>query len=486
MIWKRRGLTDSNGQSESTGAQDDAGQDSAAAAENTPMQTLSPPATAPSFANSRLPLEASALEKRPSFLDRLWANANDQGRADTLPRFTASAWDEVEPSNDTQLVRRKIALRDAMGASQPVTDREHFAGRHDALRQLITAVEQQRMHVVVYGERGIGKTSLVHVFAETAREARYLVLYGSCGSDTRFDTLFGAFAARIPRLYHKSVLPNSPEAENGDHFDAMLSPGFGPRELADLFADVTGTRVVLILDEYDRVADPLFRRDVAELIKNLSDRASRVQLVLAGVAQNLDEILGYAPSIRRNVVGLPLRAMSSAEVTDLIGIGENAAEIEFTDSATNLVTVMAGGSPYLVRLLAHQAGLVALDSRSSVVSETHATTAVERVLTDWNASLPRRVQVSLGREEARAQWPVLIAAARAGSAADGMFTADDVITELGEIRVASIVERDLAAFSGPNDLLETHSKAGETHFRFRYPGVAALLLMSSAMQRLSA
>lgn len=480
MIWKRRV------QSASSEQQDEMAQGAAQplpdTAANTAMQTIH----APDTANPTYPGGSTALEERPSFLDRLWAASTDQVRVDTLPRFTATASDEVEQSNDAQLVRRKIALRDAMGASQPVIDREHFAGRHDALRQLITAVEQQRMHVVVYGERGIGKTSLIHVFAETAREARYMVLYGSCGSDTRFETMFAAFASRIPRLYHKSVLPNSPEAESGDNFDAMLSPGFGPRELADLFADVAGTRVILVLDEYDRVADPQFRRDVAELIKNLSDRASRVQLVLAGVAQNLDEILGYAPSVRRNVVGLPLRPMSSAEVTDLIGIGEAAGEIEFTEAATRLVTVMAGGSPYLVRLLAHQAGLVALDARSAVVTDAHATTAVERVLTEWNASLPRRVQASLGREEARAQWPMLIAAARAGSAADGLFSVDDVITELGEARVPSIIERDLKGFSGPHDLLETQSKDGETHFRFRYPGVASLLLMSSAMARLSA
>ena len=483
MIWKRRG------QSEFTDQQEEASQGAKALPDvddKNSMQTIYSPEAAPGAAHPPLAGASTALEERPSFLDRLWANSSDQARVDTLPRFTATASDEVEQSNDAQLVRRKIALRDAMGASQPVIDREHFAGRHDTLRQLITAVEQQRMHVVVYGERGIGKTSLIHIFAETAREARYLVLYGSCGSDTRFETMFSAFAARIPRLFHRSVLPNSPEAESGDHFDAMLSPGFGPRELADLFSDVTGTRVILILDEYDRVADPLFRRDVAELIKNLSDRASRVQLVLAGVAQNLDEILGFAPSVRRNVVGLPVRPMSSAEVTDLIGIGEAAAEIEFSEHATRLVTVMAGGSPYLVRLIAHQAGLVALDSRSSVVTEAHATTAVERVLTDWNASLPRRVQVSLGREQARAQWPILIAAARAGSAADGMFSADDVVTELGETRDPVVVERDLKGFSGMHDLLDVHIKDGETYFRFRYPGVASLLLMSSAMARLSA
>lgn len=498
MIWKRRGTADPAIDVPETGSDagvlagtDTGGVDSPArAAQDLPAQAVNRQMTAfstsvaPSFSPGLAP-PSPALEQRPSFLDRLWAGANDPMRVDTLPRFVATATDEVEQSSDIALVRRRIALRDAIGASQPVVDREHFAGRHDALRQLITAVEQQRLHVVVYGERGIGKTSLLHVFAETAREARYLVLYGSCGSDTRFDTIFAAFAARIPHLYHRSVEPNSPEAESGLHFDSMLHSGFGPRELADLLADVAGTRIILILDEYDRALDTGFRRDVAELIKNLSDRAARVQLVIAGVAQNLDEILGYAPSVRRNVVGLPMRPMSDNEVTDLLGIAEAAAEIEYANEAVALISAMAGGSPYLVRLLGHHAGLAALDGRSAVVTEAHATAAVERVLTEWNATLPRRVQLSISREEARAQWPLLIAAARAGSAGDGLFSADEVATELGEPRTLPVIERDLRAFTGPHDLIEASNDGGETRFRFRYPGVSALLLMSSAMSRLS-
>ena len=422
----------------------------------------------------------------PAFLDKLWREPEDRARGDALPRFSASAADEVESADNLDMARRKLALRDALGASQPVINRDSFAGRHDALGQLITSIEQNRVHVVIYGERGIGKTSLSHVFAETAREARYLVLYGSCGSDAEFSAMFRAFAGRIPRLYHSSVLPNTPEAERGDHFDSMLPERFGPRELADVLSGVTGTRVIIILDEYDRVIDPGFRRDVAELIKNLSDRAARVQLVLTGVAQNLDELIGYAPSIRRNIVGLPMRPLKAAEVKDLLAIGEAAADIRYSDDARTMITTMAGGSPYLVRLLSHAAGIAALDQRHSIVSVEDGRAAVERVLTDWNASLPRRVQANLAREEARAHWPMLIAAARAGSSADGFFSAEDVITEMGGQGSPLAIERDLKMFSGPNDLLERSDAGGTPRFRFAYPGVSSLLLISAAMAQMTA
>ena len=423
---------------------------------------------------------------RPAFLEALWQAEESSPKLAAMPRFAASASDDVDAEGgDANLARRRLALRDALGASQPVIDRESFAGRHDALGQLINSIEQQRVHVVIYGERGIGKTSLAHVFAETAREARYLVLYSSCGTEAQFDTMFRAFAAKIPAIYHKSVLPTSPEAERGGNLDTMLPDRFDPRELAEVFADIVGTRAIIILDEYDRVLDPTFRRDVAELIKNLSDRAARVQLVLTGVAQNLDELIGYAPSIRRNIIGLPMRPLTVAEVRQVLAIGENAAQIGYSDEAAKMIATMAGGSPYLVRLLAHRAGMAALDDRRNHVSEAHGLAAVERVLTDWNASLPRRVQGILAREEARAQWPLLVAAARAGSTADGFFTVDDVLTELGGQGTPSVIERDLRLFVHSYDLLEATESGPELRFRFRYPGVSSLLLMSAAMARLS-
>ena len=221
------------------------------------------------------------------------------GAAARLPRFAIPATDDLADfaghRGPLSPAQQRLALAEALAPAQPVTAMERFAGRADVLEALIAAIEQQRAHVVLYGERGIGKTSLVHVFAETAREARYLVFYGSCGVEASFDEMFRAFAAQIPLLYHGDISPTADEEEHGRSFADLIGEGdLDPRELADLFGRLVGTRVILILDEYDRVEDLSFRRNVAELIKNLSDRAARVQLVLAGVALNLEELIGRA------------------------------------------------------------------------------------------------------------------------------------------------------------------------------------------------
>jgi hypothetical protein len=257
--------------------------------------------------------------------------------------------------------------------------------------------------------------------------------------------------------------------------------------LADLLAGVVGTRVLMVLDEYDRVADPGFRRDVAELIKNLSDRAARVQLILTGVAQNLDELIGFAPSIRRNIVGLPMRPLQGSEVGDVLRLGERAAGLRFADDAITMITAVAGGSPYLVRLLGHQAGMVALNARKPVVTGADCSRAIEQVLADWTESLPRRVQASLARDDARNAWPMLVSAARAGSTADGWFSTEDVLAAMGaEPSEGARLTRELEQFTEPGGLLERVPDGNNVRYRFGFPGVSALLLMSAAMSQLQA
>ncbi len=408
-----------------------------------------------------------------------------------LPRFAVAATEEladVRPvAGRVHPERARLALADALAASQPVTSRERFAGRSDVLAELIAAIEQQRAHVVLYGERGIGKTSLVHVFAETARDARYLVLYGSCGVEAAFDDMFRTFAAQIPLLYHADVSPVADEGEHGRSFaDLIDGSALDPRKLAELFARIVGTRVILILDEYDRVRDPAFRRDVAELIKNLSDRAARVQLVLTGVASNLDELVGFTPSIRRNIVGLGVGPMTADDMAYILERAEAATGLMFAPEARALVIRMAAGSPYLVRLIGSRAALRALDDRRAEVQAGDVIAGTEAVLGEWSAGLPGRVQRTLARADVRADMPILVAAAKASGTPEGWFAPEDLAPLVRGMDPAAIADR-LDALADSADLFDRQGEDGEEgrerRYRFRTQGVAQLLTLSAALAR---
>ncbi len=279
-----------------------------------------------------------------------------------LPRFRGTAIDKLRPGGRRSDVVR-LKLRKAFTPSRPVVEPAMYAGREAVMRGLISSIEDQQLHVVIFGSRGIGKTSTLHVLCNIAREARYHVRYDSCGERTSFDEMFRSILRDTPLLYHENYDPTSDEIEEGLSFlDLVGDAPLTVTMVSDLFSKVSGTRLLVVLDEFDRAGDAGFRRSVAELIKNLSDRASRVQLVIAGVAQNLNEIIEHIPSIRRNILGLQLPNMSDEEIKELIANGEAASGIHFGAGALDVICNIVLGLPYLASLISHHAGLVALDA----------------------------------------------------------------------------------------------------------------------------
>jgi hypothetical protein len=149
----------------------------------------------------------------------------------------------------------------------PITTKDLFAGRWGELTKVSDAVNQPGLHVVIYGERGVGKTSLANVVRPTIRALDQ----------------FGKPKGEIPeRLVIKSI------GTTGDTFstiwDKLLSEITWPieedaigltnavkqrfattREAFTLKGDITVDNVrrvlavlpgsVFIIDEFDRTAD---------------------------------------------------------------------------------------------------------------------------------------------------------------------------------------------------------------------------------------
>ena len=349
------------------------------------------------------------------------------GLLPSFPKFQSTAGDQLSPKLSDRFGAARMKLRAAFTPSQPVVDRRMFAGRVDVLTTLIRSLEDQRVHVILYGERGIGKTSLVHVLAQAARDARYIVIYSSCGASSNFDELFRAVAAEIPLLFHSGFAPTAEESERGQSVADLLPKGqVSPRQVSDVFAKIIGTRVLIILDEFDICESADFRRNIAELIKNLSDRSVRVQLVIAGVAGDLTELVEHIPSIRRNIFALQVPKMTTAEVHHLIENGQTVSSVGYDPTATEFITAVSNGSPYIASLLSHHAGLAAVDKGRLKVVIDDVAVAVDQALVEFQGRISRHSQMQIEKVTKNGVRQILGMLAGSSMFNGGRFDAADI------------------------------------------------------------
>lgn len=421
---------------------------------------------------------ASALAVGGSSADSV--SAASAGLAADFPHFQLTAADQLDPRLSGKFSSARQKLSAAYTPSQPVTDRRMFAGRTGVLTTLIRSIEDQRLHAVIYGERGIGKTSLLHILSQAARDARYIVIYLSCGANSNFDDSFRALAGGIPLLYHRDYGPTSPRSEQGATFADLLGPDPVPVRMAsDILAKVTGTRVLVVLDEFDRCESAEFRQNIAELLKNLSDRSVRVQLVIAGVADNLTELVEHIPSIERNIFALQVPRMTSAEVRRLVTNGEAHSGLHFAEIAIDLIVTAAGGLPYLASLLSHHAGLTAIEQGGMAVTNVEVAKAIDDALGEFKGRISKRSQLQIA-ECAGRPMNMLGRLAGAVESVGGEFTMDDVSTLFHGSEQILRCKNLIETLSSDGVLLEAFDDEYGRRYRFREESVPAYLRLLAA------
>jgi Cdc6-like AAA superfamily ATPase len=400
-----------------------------------------------------------------------WRRADPIVEGD-LPRFR-HVGSEIGPLGHANNQER-ANVRGAFSPTRPINDLRLFAGRRDALQFLIRSIEELNLHVILYGERGIGKTSMLHVLTQLAREARYRVVYHSCGEEQTFSEVFRQVAGEVPLLYDDRFDAAAEESERGGTLADLLPAGnFNASQLTEAFSHLSGTRVLILLDEFDRSAPGAFRRNIAELIKNLSDRSLRVQLVVAGVAGNLAELIGHIPSIRRNIYGLRVPDMTTDEIGEMIQIGETVSGLTFSEGAKELIGRMANGSPYLASLLAQYAGFCALDDESMEVSSHHIDAAREQVAEELRQRLPDRAIVTTDRALEAERGPVLLLLSGLSMRAMGRLDASAVQPHFKAVKFIDVAE-DL---KNKYDLLVEEPLEGDHRFVFAEEAVPVYLWM---------
>ena len=351
----------------------------------------------------------------------------------------------------------------------PVAKRDRFAGRTAQVLDVLNAVAQPGTHVVLYGERGVGKTSLANVLSEFVQP-----LWDNIGKTVRINcTTEDSYKTIWTRVLDEMGI-DTPETWALGKAD--------PDSVRRLLRDAKPS--LLILDEFDRVEDDEALSLMADTIKALSDHAVETRLVIVGVADSIDQLIGEHESISRAIAEVQLTRMTPEEASQIIDTGLAEAGMSIDPVAHHRIARLAEGLPHYVHLLClESAQRAALDDRERV-STDDVRTAIDNITRKH--SLLREYQTAVHSPRQDTLFTrVLAACALAEKNRLGYFTASAVRAPLSRImgRQYDIpaFATHLKAFTGDERgrILQREGTERKYVYRFRNPLLQPFALLAA-------
>lgn len=306
------------------------------------------------------------------------ASANGETWQDPGKRHYLVHSEDDEDDPDIGWADQRHRVYEAFDVAQPVDREQDLFGRKHELDALIGAVLHRRNHAIVSGARGYGKTSLVRVFGLHADTLGMAVIYSTSATDTTFARLAQAWLLQVPDalLRVNEIATFRQRARN-------LDPDAGPDDVATLLSAIGYAQLIIVLDEFDTIANPALKNRLFGLLKSVSDGRLRVRFVLVGVDLAISEMTAMHPSMVRHVSLIEAAHIMPAAMNDLLGECARRGGMAFDDDARDEIAYVACGSPYHARLFGMHAALAAVDDKAERIAVQHVKAGLRSAVDEW-------------------------------------------------------------------------------------------------------
>ena len=393
---------------------------------------------------------------------------------------------EADPSKEFEQIALEAGR--VFTPATPVNEKELFAGRMEQIRRTVDAINTRGQHVVIFGERGVGKTSLGNVLSSKLTAPGSVVLAQRINCDTTDD-----FASLWRKIFSQVELIQQTRAvgfqgKPSQVFTAAsegLPKKITPEDVRKVLSRLSDNNIVFaIFDEFDRLEDQKARRTMADTIKLLSDHDIRATVIVIGVADTVDDLIAEHQSIERALVQIQMPRMSLSELNEILNKGTARLGMKIVDAVKNEISMLSQGLPHYAHLLGLHASRQALDSHVMEIGIDHVKDAIASAVRDTQQSLQsdyRKATTSPQKDNIYAQ--VLLACALAMPDDFGYFAAASVRGPLSGVMGKNY---EIPSFAKHlNDFCQTGrgavlKKSGVKHkFRYRFsnPLMQPLIIM---------
>jgi Holliday junction resolvasome RuvABC ATP-dependent DNA helicase subunit len=296
---------------------------------------------------------------------------------------------------EAQKLERRVAK--VFQPRTPINTEEFFAGRWNQMTTVADATSQPGMHVVIYGERGVGKTSLANVVRPVIRAfdhmgsstpgreqtPKRIVIKTNANSTDCFSSIWEKLLEDLAWVDESQQVGFVPKTKGRLSLrDAFELPDLLRIDDVRKIVSKMSDGPVFIVDEFERATenDSGVSRDFTDLIKTFSDFAVDCTIILVGVSDTVDGLVADHASINRALVQVFLPRMEAKELRQILENAEKALSIKFSDEAANLIVYISQGLPHYTHLIGLHAVRISAVGMSAYVEESAVFAALKEAV----------------------------------------------------------------------------------------------------------
>ncbi len=373
---------------------------------------------------------------------------------------------------NNNLTLRRFARLSAANAvftpGSPIDSLELLSGRLEQVGDILSAFQTKGQHIALYGERGVGKTSIANVVADAVaarpNARRPFCARIGCSSSDDYQSIWET-------VFKKLKLEHDGEPIHPEYVRTQLS-------LLDGWT-------LIVLDEFDRLTSNFGATSLfADTIKLLSDDPVNATILIVGVADSIDELVEDHRSVGRALRQVQIPRMNRRELEGILEKGAAAAELEISSAQRARLAGLSEGLPHFTHALGLYATQRSIENDRSALVEEDIEAAKQLVvrksqqtiLTTYKKATRSARQVVLYDK-------VLLACALAPKDEIGMFAARDVSKPLSTIMGApydiSAFAKHLQKFASEERgaILQKHGEHRRHFYRFDDPMMQPFVIL---------
>jgi Cdc6-like AAA superfamily ATPase len=382
-------------------------------------------------------------------------------------------------SEDWQALRFEVG--ELFTPSSPIATSELFAGRQKQLSKLLDVIGERGRHAIIYGEPGVGKTSIAQIvrLMIPTKTSKVRYIRRAVFSSDNFSSIWLDVFREIK--FVADIGEGAKEYSLSDVYPGGVQPVDVVRELSQFSENDIP---VVVIDEYNLIQDPQTSRLMAETIKALSDTSVKATILIVGISDSVEELVSGHDSIIRCSEEILMPRMEQEEMRDVLEGRIRRLGMTINGDAKWKVINLTKGLPAFAHGLGKGAALSAIRDRRLGIGEADVDKAIDDVLNSSQNTLKTDYQLATHSNQEKARYrQILMACAQAQSDEIGYFTPKQVEEPLSDIlgKKTSVehFNANLKEFTEEKrgKILQRKGVARIYRYRFRNPAMQPYVIM---------